>query len=199
MDISFKVIVLSLILLTSCAQSDQTRKQKDKPATPPTFSGTQGSERKIIKKLEEHERVDADIFGDFHNDRLRLFTKHEPDLDFQGASVESVVFYYVDEDLFQKRYALDNDISTDLIKEHGKFKIRGLNARNVNLIKENRTNIFVDNQINPELDFYQIRWELPENEIIYQVRRDTIEHTYNYVERVRNYRYLMKEIERSAS
>ncbi len=129
-------------------------------------------------KPELHELIDADLFGEFYNDRVSFFTKDEPDLEVEGANVSSVVFYYIDDELFQTMYQLETDITSRLIRNNGKFKIRGLNSRNSYFIKRLKFRILYGSEIVSLINYYQLRWESDDNEIIYQVRWDTVEKFY---------------------
>ncbi|MDA1122461.1 MAG: hypothetical protein O2887_18575 [Bacteroidetes bacterium] len=165
----------TLVFITSCASKVQEK--GGAISSIPSLS-TPVAHSLILDEIviiEEYEKVGADVFGDFHNDSFRLFTKENPEVEIEGVNVNSLIFYYIDEDLLQKRYELTDDVTTKLIKANGKFKIRGLNLRNIELINEHKSGLLVDHEIIPEIDFYQLRWEKGEDEIIYQVRRDTIE------------------------
>ncbi len=154
---------------------------------------------KITVEPELHETVGADLFGEFYNNRVSFFTKDHPGLDVEGANVERVVFYYLDEELFQTKYQLNTDITPKLIRSHGKFKIRGLNLRNDYFIKRLKSRILYGNEIVSLINYYQLRWEANGDEIIYQVRRDTVSTNYTYIERLRGYKEILKSIKTSES
>lgn len=148
---------------------------------------------------EEYERIEADLFGEFHNNRVSFFITESPNVEIYGVLPEKVVLYYIDEDLFQKRYELPSDITHDLISVNGKFKIRGLNSRNSYFIKRLQSRILYGSEIVSLINHYQLRWEKEGDEIIYQVRRDTIETSYTYIERVKGYKQILKKVQSEVS
>lgn len=98
------------MLITSCSTEVQ-EKSEDISSTLSTVvpaAPRQNSGEPIV--VEEYEKVGANVFGDFHSNRFRLFTKENPDVEIEGSDVNSLVFYYIDEDLLQKRYELTDDV-----------------------------------------------------------------------------------------
>jgi len=120
-------------------------------------------------------------------------------VEISGISPEKATLYYIDQELFQKKYELPLDITYDLVTVNGKFKIRGLNSSNDYFIKRLKSRILHGSEIVFLIDHYQLRWEKEDNEIIYQVRRDTIESSYTYIERVKGYKQILRRVETGAS
>lgn len=148
---------------------------------------------------EEYERLDADLFGDFYNNRVSFFISENPNVEIYGVLPQKAILYYIDEELFQKKYELPSDITHDLISVNGKFKIRGLNSRNDYFIRRLKSRILYGSEIVSLIDHYQLRWEKGDDEIIYQVRRDTLETSYTYIERVKGYKHLLKKVKTGIS
>ena len=194
-QITFAIVLL--VCLGGChSTEEQTRKEEVVNEQvyrklPPTDS--------IHTSTVPEELLKADLFGEFFNDRVSFYTNENPNVEIEGVDVTSAIYYYIDDELFQTKYHLARDITSPLIKSNGKFKIRGLNNRNSYFIKRLRHRILYGSQIVSLINYYQLRWDLDDQEIIYQVRRDTVEQFYTYIERAKGYQQIFRQIESTES
>ena len=193
---NFKIFFPLIIVLISCTD------ENTKSVAPPPSGGTQipvESGDRVAVEPKAYEVLEANFFGDFHSDRVRFFTKENPDVRIKGVKARKAVLSYIDDDLVQKKYELTSDITANLIKQNRRFGIRGMNTRNNHFIRSLKSKVFSGNEIVSLINFYQLRWDLGDSEIIYQVRRDTVETFYTYIEQTKGYKEILKQVESAKS
>ncbi len=148
---------------------------------------------------EEYEKLEADLFGEFHNSRVSTFISENLNVAIYGVLPKKVVLYYIDEELLQKKYKLPPDITHDLISVNEKLKIRGLNSRNDYFIKRLKPRILYGSEIVSLTNHYQLRRENEGDKIIYQVRRNTIKTSYTYIEQAKGCKQILKRVQSAVS
>ena len=150
---------------------------------------------------QEAFQLESHHFGDFFCDRASFYVIHEPANTFYSKEAASITLFYIDGALRQTKYLLKDDISADLVRSYGTFKIAGYDEKNRQLIKAR--SILKDSakgmMVNPTLDNYELRWVFNDREIKYRVKRVGKETEFKFVERVKNFEKDFSAIEKMCS
>lgn len=151
--------------------------------------------------IQEAFQLESHHFGDFFCDRASFYVIHEPANTFYSKEAASITLFYIDGALRQTKYVLKDDISADLVRSYGTFKIAGFDEKNRQLIKSR--SILKDSaqgmMVNPTLDNYELRWVFNDREIKYRVKRIGKEIEFKFVERVKNFEKDFSAIEKMCS
>lgn len=153
------------------------------------------------KPVEDAFQLESHHFGDFFCDRASFYVIHEPANTFYAKETFSITLFYIDGALRQTKYLLKDDISADLIKSYGTFKIVGFDDKNKKLIR-NRSilkNSGYDVQLASALDNYELRWVVNERELTYRVKRVGMESEFKFIERVKDFKKEFSTIEKMCS
>ncbi len=153
------------------------------------------------RPVQEAFQLESHHFGDFFCDRASFYVIHDPANTFYSKETASITLFYIDGALRQTKYLLKADISADLVRSYGTFKIAGFDEKNRQVIKarsvlKNSTQGMV---VNPTLDNYELRWVFNDREIKYRVKRMGKETEYKFVERVKNFEKDFSVIEKMCS
>lgn len=152
-------------------------------------------------QVEDAFQLESHHFGDFFCDRASFYVIHEPANTFYSKEAASITLFYIDGALRQTKYVLKDDISADLVRSYGTFKIAGFDDKNRQLIKAR--SILKDSthgiMVNPTLDNYELRWVFNDREIKYRVKRIGKETEFKFVERVKNFEKEFSAIEKMCS
>lgn len=151
--------------------------------------------------VEKMFQLESHHFGDFFCDRASFYVIHEPANTFYSKEAASITLFYIDGALRQTKYLLKDDISADLVRSYGTFKIVGFDEKNRQLIKAR--SIFKDSAqgmtVNPILDNYELRWVFNDREIKYRVKRIGKDTEFKFIERVKNFEKDFSIIEKMCS
>jgi hypothetical protein len=151
--------------------------------------------------VQEGFQLESHHFGDFFCDRASFYVIEEPANTFYSKEAASITLFYIDGALRQTKYLLKDDISADLVRSYGTFKIAGFDDKNRQLIKTR--SILKDSAqgmiVNPILDNYELRWVFNDREIKYRVKRVGEEVEFKFVERVKNFEKEFSSIEKMCS
>lgn len=152
-------------------------------------------------QVEDAFQLQSHHFGDFFCDRASFYVIDEPANTFYSKEASSITLFYIDGALRQTKYLLKDDISADLVRSYGTFKIAGFDDKNRQLIKSR--SILKDSAqgmvVNPTLDNYELRWVFNDREIKYRVKRVGEEVEFKFVERVKNFEKEFSYIEKICS
>jgi hypothetical protein len=151
--------------------------------------------------VQEAFQLESHHYGDFFCDRASFYVIHEPANTFYAKEASSITLFYIDGALRQTKYLLKDDISADLVRSYGTFKIAGFDDKNKQLIKARA--ILKDSSqgmmINAALDNYELRWVFNDREIKYRVKRVGKESEFKFIERVKNFEKDFSTIEKMCS
>ena len=143
------------------------------------------------------ESINDNLFGKFFCDRIEFYIIKNPTNEIYSSRPESITLSYIDGELRQSKYILDNNIVASLLDQLGSFKIKGLDFKNREIISSkqivNKTKRGIS--LNRELDNYELKWEFEDSEIKYRVSPNPIEQ-YTYVEKAKNFEEEFKAIEK---
>jgi hypothetical protein len=141
------------------------------------------------------------LYGKFFDERAEFYIIKEPQNTIYQTKVKKLTLYYLDGELSQTRYILEDDIIHHLIKQHGTFGISGHDLKNQELIRSKQILINTpEGQVfNKALDNYQITWQIDQKLIRYRVNKNEPENQYNYLERIKDYKKTFSEIERGGA
>lgn len=196
-------LLLILAVLSSC-QKEQTAPE-EKPAA------------EVIKKHEKNVperflRIDGKtdtlrsyelgkhLFGKFFSKRAEFYVIEKPNKTIYGHPVNSITLYFLDGTLAKTKYALDEDISDNLIQSYGNFTIKGYNSVTQRLCKTQKVITVVDRQksLNKDLNNFELKWELADKFIFARVDKTGTKKRFEYIESLKNFQRKYKGVEGSA-
>ena len=144
--------------------------------------------------------IKANLFGKFFYDRAEFYIIKNPQNKIYSSQTESVTLFYLDGELCQTKYLLENDIVSSLLKEYGSFKIKGFDIKNRELISSENSIIKKEGKkiiMNKKLDNYLLEWSLGNKEIMYRVNTAKENKSFEYLEKVKNYEQEYLAIEKN--
>jgi hypothetical protein len=150
------------------------------------------------KTDDEIGDIEENLFGKFFCDRAEFYIIKNPVNQIYSTSAESITLYYLDSELCQTKYILNNDIKEVLIKQWGDFKILGLDYKNRDVIKTGEILIKTTNgwTLNERLNNYELKWTIRDKEIKYRVKSDKFGKKFMYLEKSKDYEREFKQIEK---
>ncbi|AHM60284.1 hypothetical protein D770_10135 [Flammeovirgaceae bacterium 311] len=124
-----------------------------------------GAADTLLKPLE------GNLFGKFFANRLAFFIVKSPTNKIHNARASTLTMYYLDGHLGQLRYNLEQNVVNKLINTHGSFRIVGYDSLNQALIQSRPVVTFTSSgaELNPQLNNYEIKWDLVYAQILYKV------------------------------
>ncbi len=195
-----------LIFLFCCNETkeiDAEKPQDAKPGRIVKLDGRQVPDRLLTLNSASNAdvlraSVSGNLFGRFFCDRAEFYIIKNPQNIVFSARANSIVLYYLDQQLRQTKYVLSTDIVTPLINSLGSFTIVGLDAKNRDIIRSKRIVHKTDKgwKFNTKLDNYELEWTLGEKQIKYIVNPHQFEGPYVYLEKVKDYEKEFKALER---
>ena len=140
------------------------------------------------------------LYGKFFDERAAFYIIEEPQNKLFQAKVKSLTLYYLDGQLSQTRYIVEQDIVDSLLKMYGSFGIIGHDPKNQELIRSRQIMLSTADGLvfNKALDNYQLVWQVEDQQIRYRVNIHTLNEQFKYVERTKAYKQTLNEIERTA-
>lgn len=142
--------------------------------------------------------VSGNLFGKFFCDRAEFYIIKNPQNNVFSAKANSIVLYYLDQQLRQTKYALTKDIVTQLVNSLGSFSIVGLDNKNRDIVQSKRIVNKTRNgwTFNSQLDRYELEWTFGDKQIKYRVNPDNYEGQYIYLEKAKDYEKEFKALEK---
>ena len=158
-----------------------------KPLKVPVALHDQG----VPSVLKEH------LFSEFFNGRAEFYVVNSPDKYLYGKKVDKMVLYYLDHYLARSKYELKQDITEDLIRQHGAFRIVGLDDKNREVVKELRQSHGqrTFQILHHELDNVQLSWRQAERHMLWTIRRQEGQARYTFIEEIPQYKRVFKRVE----
>jgi hypothetical protein len=145
--------------------------------------------------IQQASLLEKDLFGKFFNDRAEFYIVEKPANLLFDRPIDKIVFYFLDDELCQTRYFIHDDISTELINSYGKFTITGLDYETRNFFKNNPA-LVSDGfgfHLNKQIRKYELRWQLPDKEILFRVSQ--LKSEWIYTERKPKYKSIFNEVQ----
>jgi hypothetical protein len=208
------MLLSMLVFLTCCGQS----RKEDAPdakikgsivSKPAAGFNHQRVPQKLLTLAAEEQEVSSskeslpaeNLYGKFFNDRAEFYIVKEPQNKVYHSKVASLTFYYLDGQLSQTRYILEQDIVEELLRRYGSFRITGYDPKNQALISAKQVMVHTADGVlfNKELDNYGLSWQLDEKQIRYRVNKGDPKAGFHYVERMNTYKKEFSKIERAGS
>lgn len=202
-----RIILLVFIALMSCRE-----KREENNAEKPSVSTQRKAARLDGQKVPDRlltlntasnrevlqGAVRGNLFGKFFCDRAEFYIIKNPQNNVFSVKANSIVLYYLDQQLRQTKYILSDDIVTHLINSLGNFSITGLDQRNSKIIMARRVVTKKDQrwEFNEELDNYELEWTYGDKQIKYKVSPHNYEGPFVYLEKVKDYEKEFKALER---
>lgn len=142
--------------------------------------------------------VSGNLFGKFFCDRAEFYIIKNPQNNIFSAKANSIVLYYLDQQLRQTKYALTKDIVTQLVSSLGSFSIVGLDNKNRKIVHSKRIVNKTKNgwTFNSQLDRYELEWTFGDKQIKYRVNPDNHEGQFVYLEKTKDYEKEFKALEK---
>lgn len=201
-----RVIWFVVIALISCKEdSEENNSEKQVAPTPRKvvkLDGQKVPDRLLTLNTESNHEVlqgavKGNLFGKFFCDRAEFYIIKNPQNNVFSAKANSIVLYYLDQQLRQTKYILSNDIVAQLVNSLGNFSITGLDKRNSKIIMARRvvTKKGQRWEFNEELDNYELEWTYGDKQIKYRVSPHNFEGPYVYLEKVKDYEKEFKALE----
>ena len=179
--------------VTSGGLSDRGRSANiQKAATYNLITIEVGTPREQLIIEEEH------LHGRFFKDRAEFYVVEKPEMFISNTLVKELTLYFIDGILCKKKYALANDISSELMKSYGSFKFLPLNPNTRTIIQKEPVVIKTPtgNVLNDKLDRYEMKWYKEEVLIKYGFSEDSVTTDIFLVEELSAYKYLLDAAER---
>jgi hypothetical protein len=199
-------ILVATLLLSACGETANDQSDKDAKTSKKkriSFNNTTVPEKLLTlqNEITTHQQDDTlrnNLFGRFFCDRAEFFIIDNPQNNIYREKPQSIVLFFLDGELCQTKYQLNNNIANRLYKELGRCNIAGLDARNKKII-DNR-DILVKSAgetfINYQLDNYELKWIFGDKEIRYRVEKTKDGNKFTYTEKLRKYEKQYNEIEK---
>lgn len=142
--------------------------------------------------------VSGNLFGKFFCDRAEFYIIKNPQNNVFSARANSIVLYYLDQQLRQTKYILSDDIVTQLVNSLGNFSITGLDKKNSKIIQARQVVSKTEQgwEFNSELDNYELEWTYGDKQIKYIASPHHFEGPFVYLEKVKDYEKEFKALER---
>jgi hypothetical protein len=208
------MLLLMILFLTCCGQNQKedtiaSTKKGSAASRPAAGFNHQRVPQKLLTLAAEEQELSSNkqslpaenLYGKFFDDRAEFYIIKEPQNKVYHSKVNSLTFYYLDGQLSQTRYMLEQDIVEELLKRYGSFRISGHDAKNQALISTKQIMVHTADGVvfNKELDNYGLSWQLEEKQIRYRVNKADPISPFNYVERIKTYKKQFSKIERAGS
>jgi hypothetical protein len=199
-------ILVATLLVSACGETANDQSDKDAKTSKKkriSLNNTTVPEKLLTlqNEITTHQQDDTfrnNLFGRFFCDRAEFFIIDNPQNNIYREKPQSIVLFFLDGELCQTKYQLNNNIANRLYKELGRCNIAGLDARNKKII-DNR-DILVKSAgetfINYQLDNYELKWIFGDKEIRYRVEKTKDGNKFTYTEKLRKYEKQYNEIEK---
>lgn len=141
----------------------------------------------------------GNLFGKFFFNRAEFYVIENPQNKIYSSHTESITLFYLDGELCQTKYLLENNIVSHLIKDLGNFNIKGFDIKNRDIISSGTSIIKIERKqllIHKDLDNYQLKWSVGNKEIIYRVSTAQGYEKYEYTQKRKDYEQEYKAIEK---
>jgi hypothetical protein len=137
------------------------------------------------------------LYGRFFYERAEFFVIDNPTNTLHRSKVKSITLYYLDGQLSQTKYILDDNIVDRLIHNYGNFKIAGRDAHSREIISSqpivHRTG--TGWRLNDQLTRYELIWSVGNKQIKYGVDITSSKEPFTYWEQLKDYPKKFKTIE----
>lgn len=204
------IIITALVCLTTfaCEQPENTDSGKEGKEIEVTVSNQADSDAGLLLKrtyrigdsLVHTDLRNFKYFGTFFKGRASYFHNHTDTL-FHGAEIKGrdLLICFLDDQIARLKYHLDSDISTDLMKKYGSFKIKPLDSISRVQIKTGKV-IVPGKQgvaLHENLKSYELTWDHPDKQIVFKRSQNfDLQNSYIYEERIPDYRTSMMYLNR---
>lgn len=191
-----KSILLFCLVLSACSSGLEWNNNRPKEADATLKNKKDSVLYDIDESMTSIIEEEVHLYGKFYSDRMAFHIVDDPEMKIEGASVEQVILYLLDDSLQRKKYILDTNISSRLISKYGGFKFKPLHTETKRLaIEEGVLGSSVGKRhINPSLKRYQLKWLVDDRLIIFQHSEDSLLIDNIYIEEMVEYRSIMKSI-----
>jgi len=144
-----------------------------------------------FKSIEKREQ---DLFGKFYDGRSEYYIIDDPYIYLGSSSVNQLTLYFVDEKLYKKKYAIQKDISSELIQRYGSFNFSAFRVDSTDNLEilHREKGVY---SINPEYHRYRMMWLENGLLITYEVELDSISPKYVLHEELVDFRRQIARID----
>lgn len=202
-----RIIALVFITLISCKETSEEKNPEKQSASNKRrvvkLDGQQVPDRLLTLNSASNldvlkGSVSGNLFGKFFCDRAEFYIIKNPQNNVFSAKANSIVLYYLDQQLRQTKYILSVDIVTQLVNSLGNFSITGLDKKNSKIIQARRVVSKTEKgwEFNNELDNYELEWTYGDKQIKYIASPHHFEGPFVYLEKVKDYEKEFKALER---
>ncbi|MEL6562313.1 MAG: hypothetical protein AAFQ94_29340 [Bacteroidota bacterium] len=197
-------IVVMLCFLFSCKEGEQTAEFNEQPVN--QTEGLSASTFKGIKKLTKKSFAIGDslhltdlnnfkYFGSFFKDRAIYYHNYE-DTIYHGKDIKgsNLLLCFFDQHIARMKYQVDRDLTSELMRKYGSFRIKPLDSLSVVAVKSG--NILDKSEgtisLHEDIKNYELTWLKPDRQIVFR-RSENFESTrlFTYEERIPDYKESM--------
>ena len=189
--------LLLTLALTSCNDSKDERRilknSTSRPVLRKLDNSTVPNELLTLKnESSNHHSGDSlrgNLYGRFFCDRAEFYTIDNPQNEIYSQRPATIVLYYLDGELCQTKYELKENIADKLFNELGRCRIVGFDTKNKQIISANGMRVDSPSglRFNPDLDNYELTWNIGDKQIKYRVEKTKDESKFIYKEKLKNY------------
>ena len=198
--------MILFVALISCKETSEEANSKKQPAPSKNrvvkLDGQKLPDRLLTLNTESNPEalappVTGNLFGKFFCDRAEFYIIKNPQNNIFSAKANSIVLYYLDQQLRQTKYVLSDDIVTQLVNALGNFSIVGHDKKNNGIIESRRIVNKTSQgwEFNSALDNYELEWTFGDKQIKYIVSPHSFEGKFVYLEKVKDYDKEFKDLE----
>ena len=126
-----RFIILGIVVLSSCLPSEpgfHVGKMAVHDAPTADFETGKEPTAQFIDAfglktgIHDFDKESMKLHGKFFDDRIAFYTVEDPGIRIHDTEVQSLTLYFIDSALMRKKYAMKEDISSELIQSFGNFK-----------------------------------------------------------------------------
>ncbi|MEQ8238429.1 MAG: hypothetical protein RIA69_04410 [Cyclobacteriaceae bacterium] len=200
----FVLLLFSILCIQSCSDLKKTENNEKIRRQTIGKGDITASEQtlltvKIGTPITAIDISEHHLHGRFFEDRAEFFVVEQPQLYLSDTKVNELTLYFIDGILCKKKYALDDDISYDLMRSYGTFKFRALNDSSKKVSKREGIlkKISGKKLMNENLTYYRMKWPEQQPMLYYEYQRDSASENKLLIEELEAYKNLLREAERS--
>ena len=190
----YKFLFVALLLAQSCWSTIQDR-QSDSLTSKENLvpEGIAIDANQVGQVLTDSIPLDEHFFGSFYQEQLDFYVIEQPDLFIGDVYVRQMELGYLSGQLLSKKYVLDADIATHLIKTYGRFSIKPLRSDVGDFIKGG-CKVLIDNErLNEQITHYQLKWKVGDETLLYRVD-PSLEDSFILIRQSKDYNYLLAAV-----
>ena len=155
-------LILLLIVITACQprrEAPETPPLQPIPQAVPGYHANDGYDSvKLATSFFDLELDQARNIGEFFDHRMKFYKVDRPGVEICGSKVEELVLYFIDSTLVRLRYAVDRNVSNQLLDSLGLSKFKPLDSLSKQLLGTRKVYDRMRRQLDSRLSNYELIW-----------------------------------------